>query len=165
MKTFKLLDNLTGKIGTPQTDFSYERKGNLLSFCFEAYESSLNSFSNIDNDQLYKGDVVEIFLDLGDDFYYEFEVAPNGATFVAKILNREITFTENNFFKSKTYIKGDMYQVYMMVDISKLKHNGKIRFNAFRIETKGIKSEYILQALSPTLCETFHVREKFIDLN
>lgn len=165
MKTFQLFDNQTGVIGTPTTILSYERKGNLLSFSFEAYESSLNSFSNIDNNQLYKGDVVEIFLDLGDDFYYEFEVAPNGATFVAKILNRQITFIENNFFKSKTYIKGDMYQAYMMIDISKLKHNGKIKFNAFRIETKGIKSEYILQALSPTLCETFHVRDKFIDLN
>ena len=50
-------------------------------FEFSAYDSSLNSFSNIDNDELYNGDVVEVFLDLGDEVYYEFEVAPNGASF------------------------------------------------------------------------------------
>ena len=52
----------------------------------------------------------------------------------------------------------------MIIDLSAFNHKGDIKFNAFRIETKGIKSDYILQALSPTLSNTFHVREKFIKL-
>ena len=70
----KLVDNLTGKNIKPDTFVSYEIKDGKLIFNFEAYDSSLNSYSNIDNDKLYNGDVVEVFLDVGDEFYYEFEV-------------------------------------------------------------------------------------------
>lgn len=164
MKEVRLFDNRTGEIGVPETLLSFERNDNLLSFSFEAFDSSLNSYSNIHNDKLFNGDVVEVFLDFGDEFYYEFEVAPNGATFVAKILNRQIIFIDDSFFTASASINGNSYKVTMNIDVSKLKHNANIKFNAYRIETKGIKSDYILQALSPTLCDTFHMREKFIDL-
>ena len=51
----------------------------------------------------------------------------------------------------------------MIIDLGKFKQIKQIKFNAFRIETKGIKQDYILQALSPTLKDIFHVRDKFID--
>ena len=159
----KLLDNRTGKEILPETLVTYKKDNNVLFFEFNAKDSSLNSYSNKDNDEIWRGDVVEVFLDLGDDFYYEFEVAPNGATFVAKIIDGKSLFIKNNFFKSEAIIKGNNYQVAMVIDLSKFINPKSIKFNMFRIETKGIKQDYILQALSPTLSNTFHVRDKFIE--
>lgn len=164
MKTILLLDNRTGRQIEPKTSFTYTKKNNHLFFQFIAYDSSLNSYSNNDNDELYKGDVVEIFLDLGDDFYYEFEVAPAGATFIAKIINGTPLFIKKDFFKSKVTIDGQTYKVNMAIDLDKYKQIKHIKFNAFRIETKGIRQNYILQALSPTLTDSFHVRNKFVEL-
>ena len=160
----QLLDNRSGKLSVPTTNVSYKIKDNFFVCSFEAYESSLNSFSNKNNDEIYNGDVVEVFLDLGDDFYYEFEVAPNGATFIAKILNGNIIFVENTFFESNVRIEGNNYFVKMKIDLSKLGESKNIKFNAFRIETKGIKPNYILQALCPTLSNSFHVRDKFVKI-
>ena len=157
----RLFDNRTGKLGEPLTNISYEKTGDILTFTFEAFDSSLNSFSSKNNDAIYNGDVVEVFLDFGDDFYYEFEIAPNGATFIAKILNGNIIFVENTFFESSVRIEGNNYFVKMRIDLSKLGESKNIKFNAFRIETKGIKPNYILQALCPTLSNSFHVRDKF----
>lgn len=161
----RLLDNRSGKEVEPKTLLSVNRINDILIFEFEAYDSSLNSFSSINNDELYNGDVVEVFLDLGDEFYYEFEVAPNGANFVAKIINGTPVFINNDFFSSSSSIKDDSYFVTMKIDLSKLRNDKKIRYNAFRIETKRIETNYILEALSPTLSNTFHVRDKFIELN
>ena len=160
----RLLDNCSGNFIDPITNVSYEINGNILEFNFEAFDSALNSFSNEDNDAIYNGDVVEVFLDLGDEFYYEFEVAPNGTTFIAKILNGNIIFVENTFFESNVRIEGNNYFVKMKIDLSKLGESKNIKFNAFRIETKGIKPNYILQALCPTLSNSFHVRDKFINI-
>lgn len=161
----RLLDNRSEKEVEPKTLLSVNRIDDTLIFEFSAYDSSLNSFSNIDNDELYNGDVVEVFLDLGDEFYYEFEVAPNGASFVAKIVNGTPVFINNDFFAPSSSIKDNSYFVTMKIDLSELGNNKKIRYNAFRIETKRIETNYILEALSPTLSNTFHVRDKFIELN
>ena len=158
-----LFDNHTGKKAIPETLVSYKKEENKLLFEFIAKDSSLSSYSNKDNDEIYRGDVVEIFLDFGDEYYYEFEVAPNGTTFVAKIINGTPLFIKNDFFKNKAIIDGQTYKVNMAIDLDKFKQIKHIKFNAFRIETKGIKQDYILQALSPTLKDTFHVRDKFID--
>ena len=157
-----LLDNLTGKEVFPKTEFEVIKRKNILSFHFIAHDSSLISYSNKDNDELWRGNVVEVFLSLGDDFYYEFEVAPSGAAFVATILNRQITFINNDFFSSICKRSNNQYEVIMNVDLSKLKHNNNIEYNAFRIEM--VNERQILEALNPTLCNTFHVREKFMRL-
>ena len=160
----RLPDNRTGKEGNPQTLFSYKKDGKYLAFEFYATESSLSSYSDVDNGDLYNGDVVELFLDFGDEFYYEFEVAPNGKKFVAKSFNGKPVFVKNDFFECFVKIEGNDYHVTMTIDLSKFKETKTIKFNAFRIETKGIKPEYILQALSPTLSNSFHVRDKFLKL-
>ena len=160
----ELLDNRTGNTSEVKTYFEVKKKHNFLEFYFEAFDSSLNSYSNNDNDALYNGDVVEVFLDLGFEDYFEFEVAPNGATFVATIKNIKPTFISRDFFKSDVVIDRNNYYVKINLDLSKFDYKF-IKFNAFRIETKGIRSEYILQALSPTFTNSFHVREKFVELS
>lgn len=161
-----LLDNFSGKIAKPRTSVEIKNKGSSLVFSFAAEESSLFSYSKKNNDDLWKGSVVEVFLDLGDkDFYYEFEVAPNGATFIAKKYIDHLEFIENNFFKSTTSIKEKTYIVEMEIDLSKLRISNCIRYNCFRIENECPKEKSDnLSALSPTLCDTFHIRDKFLDL-
>ena len=160
-----LRDNHTGEIAIPKTLVSLERVDNTLIFSFKAYNSFLISYSNNNNSNLWKACACEVFLDLGDDFYYEFEVAPNGAFFVAKIKNRAITFFEQNFFSSSARIEKDNYFVEMTIDLDKIGYNPKyIKYNCFRVEYRPNEKEQILSALNPTLCDTFHVRDKFLTL-
>ena len=165
-KTMMILkDNISGLDGLVKTEFSIKREGNVLFCHFNAYDSSLNSYSDKNNDRQFDGDVVEIFIDIGEkDSYLEIEVAPNGAIFVANIKNLKVNFIDNSFVKSKVSIKGNDYFVDLVIDLSSFNIIKPIRYNAFRIETKNIKTNYILLAVSPTLCDTFHVRDKFIAL-
>ena len=160
-----LSDNFDGQKANPQTLFDIERKRDKLLFHFIAQESCLYSFSKENNSDLWRGCVCEVFLDLGDDFYYEFEVAPNGATFIAKIKDRKITFFDCDFFVSEAKVEGNTYSVTMQIDLAKLSNPPFIRYNAFRVETRPNEKEQNLSALNPTLCETFHIRDKFIKLS
>ena len=160
-----LRDNITGLESSVKTEFSIEQKGKHLICLFKAYDSSLTSHGNKDNDELYRGDVVEVFLDIGEpNSYLEIEVAPNGKKFVANIINKEIHFIDNNFVKSKVEIQNNDYFVTIDIDLTKFNILKPIKYNAYRIETKGIKENYLLLAASPTMCDTFHVRDSFIDL-
>ena len=159
-----LKDNRTGKTGNPLTGFDVKRDKNILTFVFEAQESSLESFSDKNNDDLWRLNVVEVFLDMGDDFYYEFEVAPNGKTFIAKIKNRNVIFFDCDFFSSNVETIGNTYKITMKIDISLFKNTKEVHYNAFRVETKNVGDKQNLQALNPTFCDTFHVRDKFISL-
>ena len=161
-----LKNNFNGGQTKTKTSFAVKKIGSTIIANFIAHDSSLFSYSIKDNDDLWKGCVVELFLDLGDrDFYYEFEVAPNGAIFVAKKYIDHLKFIKNDFFKSKSVIEGTSYKVEMVIDLSKLNTLKDIRYNAFRIENDSSKEKSDnLFALNPTLCDTFHIREKFIKL-
>ena len=159
-----LLNNLDAKKPNKVTDFNYVKSDNLITFNFDCYDSCLYSYSNKNNDDLWKGCVAEIFLDTGLDFYYEFEVAPNGAVFAAKIRNRQIEYIDPSIIESRSTINGNNYQIQITVNLNKLEKGDELKFNAFRVENKKGETIQQLQALNPTLCETFHVREKFIRL-
>lgn len=160
-----LLNNFNGNIAKPETLVKIEKKDEKIIFNFEAFDSCLFSYSNRNNAPLWKGCVCEVFLDVGDDFYYEFEVAPNGKTFIAKIKDKKVTFIKQNFFYSKVAISDNKYCVTMEIDLAKLNNPKIIKYNCFRLETKPNEKKQNLSALNPTLCDTFHVREKFIILN
>ena len=161
-----LSNNFTGELGVPKTSFEIKKEDGSLIFSFVAHDSYLYSYSKKNNDDLWKGCVTEVFLDLGDkDFYYEFEVAPNGAVFVAKKFVDHLEFPQNYFFIGISKIYGKDYEVTMEVDLTKLKISKNIKYNAFRVENETAKEKSKnLFALSPTFSDTFHVRDKFIDL-
>ena len=50
----------------------------------------------------------------------------------------------------------------MIIDLSNIPLKDTLKFNAFRTEV--VDGVQILEALNPTLCETFHKRDKFIEL-
>lgn len=160
-----LLNNFNGNVAIPKTKVKIKKLESKIIFNFQAYNSNLFSYSNENNSDLWRASVCEVFLDLGDDFYYEFEVAPNGATFIAKIKNGEITFFKQNFFSSSSRIEKDNYFIEMVIDLDKIGYTPKhIKYNCFRVETKPNEKEQNLSALNPTLCGTFHVRENFLTL-
>ena len=155
-----LLDNHTGIIAEPKTLFDIKIKDSIITAHFSALGSSLTSFSKLDNSDLWKDNVVEIFLDLGvEGFYYEFEIAPNGAKFVAKKYPNHLEYLPTDLIDTGVSIDGNTYSVELKMDLTKFPRYTYIRYNAFRIE-KGT----MLQALSPTYSDTFHVRDKFISL-
>ena len=160
-----LRNNFNGNVANPKTLVKIVNKNDKIVINYKAYNSCLFSYSSKNNSELWRGCVCEFFLDLGDDFYYEFEVAPNGATFVAKIKDRKITFFEQDFFSSKARIEKNNYFVEMIIDLNRIGYIPQyIKYNCFRVETNPNKKEQNLSALNPTLCGTFHVRDKFLTL-
>ncbi len=156
----KLLENLTGKKACYKTKFSFSEKDDYFCFAFKAYNSTFNSYSNQYNDDLYKGDVCELFIKYGkENHYYEIEVAPNGATFLADIENINGNFNgtrlKDCFVKTSAKIKKNCYLITILIPKSFIETK-KVEFNAFRIETDGLESEKHLFALHPTLSNTFH---------
>ena len=91
---WRLKENLSGKYPDRKTELEIKKTEEILSFRFSCSKSEMISFSNKNNDELYRASVVEVFLDVGEESYYEIEVAPNGATFFAKILNRIVTLLD-----------------------------------------------------------------------
>ena len=154
-----LKDNFNGKVASPLTEFDFSIQNSVISFNFIAHDSTLISYSSKNNDELWRVNVVEIFLDCGDkDYYYEFEVAPNGAWFVAKKYVEHLEMIDNpQFIKILNGISKNTYSVKIEIDLTKIPVKSLVKFNAFRIES-GKK----LEAFSPTYCSTFHVRERFV---
>ena len=164
-----LLKDING--GTPkfETEFKPSQTKDYLIFQFRAMNSSLTSFSNVYNDDIWKGDVCEVFLADGKtDTYYEVEVAPNGTLFFGKIHfengTRILTKLENKGVSARVFqTSDDQYEVYLAVP--KALFTKEIYYNAFRLETEGQEQEKNKFALFPTYCETFHKPELFQKLD
>ena len=162
---WRFKDNVTGSVPDRKTELEIIKQDKMVSFNFACSKSDLISYSDKNNDRLYDASVVEVFIDVGEEDYYEIEVAPNGAIFFAKILNKKVTFIDNdNFFTSEVHIEGVKYFVTIKVDLSRVKDLNQVKFNAYRIE-KDKEGKQSLYALFPTFSNTFHVPERFVLLN
>lgn len=160
-----LRENIGGDISKYPTDVTIEI-GDKLCAHFEAKNSCLESYSNVYNDDLWKSNTVEIFVDVGkENKYWEIEVAPNGTVFLAEVtrINGENTLRmiDECFVEANVQIVDNSYKVDIKIPLAKLDVTDiqKIRFNAFRIEMEGPKQ--YLSSLFPTFCETFHKPEAF----
>ncbi|MBR4377548.1 MAG: hypothetical protein IKP50_01475 [Bacilli bacterium] len=154
-----LKNNRNGKPGIPTTEVECFYNDDVLVFNFVAYDSTLESFSNRNNDEIWRGNVVEVFLDVGElEYYYEFEVAPNGTIFVAQKYKDKLIFVNNNFFNAKVEKRGNSYVARMEIETRKIAKTNNLLFNAFRCEGDS------LEALSPTFSDTFHKKEYFVSV-
>ncbi len=168
----KLKDAVTGKETPFTTTLSYTWRSRNLIFNFKCANSKCFSAYSEDNDPIYLGDVVELFLCTGKDpnEYYEIEVAPNGTRFFALIKNKgeklDTTFFAPPFTADVRMTEGG-YDVTITIPESSIGYTGKekIRFNAYRIETEGGTPEKNLLALNPTGKRAFHVPERFVTLD
>ena len=163
-----LKETKTGEKTPFTTTVEYGRFANNLRFKFCANNSQRFSAYSEDNEPIYLGDVVELFICTGEDIneYYEIEVAPNGTVFFANIVNEngnlKTTFLPKSFTSTVKFTE-DGYEVEILIPYTSVNAGEyPIRFNAYRIETEGGFPEKNLLALNPTLCGKFHCPEKFI---
>ncbi|MCQ3035755.1 MAG: hypothetical protein MJ248_06060 [Bacilli bacterium] len=167
----ELKNNITGEEAIYETKFDIKICEGKLVLNYYAKHSQFYSYSDKFNDDIYKGDVVEIFIDVGQkDHYWEIEVAPNGTVFLADITNDGKSFSgarlKENFVERKVTLYENDYDVLMEIPLDKLGYNPEygIKYNAYRIDTDGGIENAHLFALSPTMCGSFHKKEAFIKL-
>ena len=115
------------------TELSVRRENDYVVFTFVAKRSSFYSAGNKYNDPLYDGSVVEVFIDYGKaNHYYEVEVAPNGAVFLADIENINgktlINCLDNCFVKTDVKIDGDAYTATIKIPLEKIIIHRTIRW-------------------------------------
>ena len=146
-----------------------------LSFEFFCKNSKFFSADDKYNGPIFDGDVCEAFICTGDDprKYYEIEGSPNNTVFLSYMTNlgpgqydAQYFSEEDNFLKSEVEILGNDYRLKFSMPLDKIGYDPKrgIKFNAYRIETEGGHTDLHLLALNPTLCDTFHVYEAFVEL-
>lgn len=136
-----------------------KEEGGLRLF-YSAYDSCFYSPFTKDNDPIYDGCAVEIFFspDGNANEYYEYEFSPNGLVWAGKIRHENgerMTEMIDPSIPHTVKKEGKNYFVEAFIPVKYAA--GKSRFNAFRIEREGADKPYLLYAVFPTLCETFHV--------
>lgn len=149
-----------------------------LTFEFYCENSQFFSASDKYNGPLFDGDVCEAFIctDGSRKYYYEIEVAPNGALFLEKITNNLNPSYPNDIIEEPVedcfltseveLLNGGKYKVRFSMSLEKIGYNPDkgILFNAYRIETDGGETDKYLLAVNPTLKDFFHCPECFIEL-
>ena len=171
---FTLLNNKTGKEDLAHlTNVEVKLTDTHLEFYFDCKNSLFYSAGDYFNAELYKGDVCEAFIctDGVGKNYYEVEVAPNNSVFLKYITYRGYKDFSGedcgNFVESKVEVNGKDYKVFFRVPLDSIGYTSDkgILLNIFRIDTDGGEEQdkYLL-SLSPTLCDSFHMPDKFIKL-
>ena len=173
-KRYELRENFTGKDCPDfKTIVDVTLTDTELVFEFDCKNSQHYSASDEYNADLWKGDVCEAFIctDGTRKFYYEIEVAPNGAVFLkymeyltqGNLIENEI---KENFVGTNVEINGNDYKLKFSVPLDKIGYSKEkgILYNIFRIETEGGIQDKNLLAMNPTLCETFHDNNFLVEL-
>ncbi len=173
-KRYVLKENITGEdIPNFHTELDVTLTDTHIVFEFDCKNSQFYSAYDTYNAPIWEGDVCEAFICTNGekDLYFEIEVAPNNVVFlkqmkylgVGEIEEYDI---ENNFVDSKVELFENNYKLRFSVPLDKIGYDKEkgILFNAFRIETEGGIQEKNLLALNPTMCDTFHNNEYFVEL-
>ena len=114
---------------------------NLLNFNFEIIDDEIFNPYQKDNDNLYKYDVVEVFISFDNNCerYFEYELSPFGVRFLGiinnpthKVANLELIKPD---FIYKTNIFSNGYKATISIDINKIDNFSldKILFNCFNV--------------------------------
>lgn len=161
-----LCENQTGGAAQPTCLFRFSRNAENFTFDFQVQDGHLFCPYRKDNEPLYEGDAVEVFVspDGNEKEYYELEVSPAGARFFACIQNDPDNGYATSLtllppaFSAETEQTKDGYRVRIVLPLKQLKgyRSELCRFNAYRLDYDGDGALRQLQALNPTLCDSFH---------
>lgn len=161
-------ENLTGGEAKYNTNFSFFIDEENFHASFDADDSSLESFSETYNAELWRGNVVEVFIDVGrPNSYWELEVAPNGTMFLAEVTRindvSTLRMLDENFASAEVKRTETSYHVDITIPLRRMLYNKAygIKLNAFRVEMEG-DVQYRM-ALNPTLLQTFHDMNAFLE--
>ena len=166
-KPYHLRENVTGA-ENEECSFRF-RLGELeADFFFGVRDEDVISPFQEDNEDIWQGDAVEVFLspDGNPEHYFELEVSPLGVRFWG-----EVTFAEGKKrlkklpppFEAEVVRTEAGYAVQIKLPLAAMQGYDRtaVMLNAFRLDKKA-DGRQKLYALNPTLCESFHKPQKFI---
>ena len=167
MTTF-LRENTTG-IENDDCLFSCNLGKEAIDFCFEVKDEDLISPFSKDNEDLWQGDAVEVFLSPDGDRtrYFELQVSPFGVRFFGEVINRDGKTPQLKklppMFQAKAERTEEGYKVHIELPYGELGAvlPENIAFNAFRLDKKA-DGRQLLYALSPTFSDSFHRPQYFV---
>lgn len=168
-KTYFLRENITGQ-ENGECSFRFERGQDAFRFYFEVCDEDIISPFAADNEDIFDGDAVEVFIAPAGDraHYYEIEVSPFGKRFWAKIVNStgvklDVVDRRVPAYTAQVEHTESGYRAQITVPFSALEDFDaeKYLFNAFRLDKKA-DGRQLLYALSPTFCKKFHRPKYFL---
>lgn len=166
-RTYHLRENVTGA-GNGECSFCFRFGEREAEFFFGVRDEDVISPFQEDNEDIWQGDAVEVFLspDGNREHYFELEVSPLGVRFWG-----EVTFSggEKRLKKLPPPFRADAartqegYVVQIKLPLAAMRgyDRAAVMLNAFRLDKKA-DGRQKLYALNPTLCESFHKPQKFI---
>ncbi len=159
---YSLKENVTGR-EDDGCRFRYVLSGEAISFFFDVEDEDIVSPYRKDNENIFLGDAVEVFLSPDGDLtrYKELEVSPFGVRFYGNIRNESGSFPELEkippAFSADVRMREGGWRAEIVLPLAALEgFDGKtMKLNAFRLDKKA-DGRLLLYALNPTLCESFH---------
>ncbi len=170
-KDYFLKENVSGKESC-ECKFRFQIGKDKLNFIFDVTDPDIISPYSSDNENIYYGDAVEIFITPDGDLgrYKELEVSPFGVRFFGNIINRdgktpELTKIAPAFSaQAMETLTGYRVVIDLPFESAGIRDLKKAKFNAYRLDKKA-DGKLLLYALNPTMCESFHRPAYFVELN
>ena len=168
-KAYYLRENVTGA-ENGECSFCFRFGEREAEFFFDVTDADLISPFQEDNEDIWQGDAVEVFLSPDGSLsrYYELEVSPFGVRFWGEVT---IAGGEKRLkklpppFEAEVSRTSDGYAVHIRLPLAAMQRYDRtaVMLNAFRLD-KHTDGRQGLYALNPTLCETFHKPEYFLKI-
>lgn len=163
-----LRENTTG-IENDGCLFSCNLGKEAIDFCFEVKDGDLISPFSKDNEDIWQGDAVEVFLSPDGDRtrYFELQVSPFGVRFWGEVINRDGKTPQLKklppMFQARAERTEEGYKVHIELPYGELGAvlPERMAFNAFRLDKKA-DGRQLLYALSPTFSNSFHRPQYFV---
>lgn len=166
-RTYHLRENITGA-ENEECSFCFRFGEREAEFFFDVKDEDVISPFQEDNEDIWQGDAVEVFLspDGNPEHYFELEVSPFGVRFWGEVMfaegEKRLKKLPPPFGAEATRTK-DGYAVQIKLPLVAMQgyDRNAVMLNAFRLDKKADGGQD-LYALNPTRCETFHKPEYFL---
>lgn len=163
-----LKENITGGEPLNQTLFKMNIKDDTFIFNFKVYDNNIFTFGKKHNDNLYKGDIIEIILTLGSkNEYLEIEVNPENLryTVIVKNIDKKLDIKKTNFpLISKVTKTPFGWELEIKIKLKDLYKIGFSNESYFAIYRQDFQDSLNLYALNPTYTVSFHEVDRFLKL-
>ena len=166
-RTYYLRENVTGA-ENEECSFRFRFGERETEFFFNVTDGEIISPFKEDNEDVWQGDAVEVFLSPDGDLtrYYELEVSPFGVRFWGEIAFSESMRVLKKLpppFRAEVTRTKDGYAVRIRLPLAAMQgyDRAAVMLNAFRLDKKA-DGRQELYALNPTGCTTFHKPEYFL---
>ena len=163
-----LRENCTGAEDT-RCQFRFAYAEDALCFWFRVEDDEIVSPYTEDNEDIWQGDAVEVFLSPDGDRkrYLELEISPFGVRFYGKIVNEDgktpVLTKQKPPFAANVRRTEFGYEVFASLPLAAPDgfDRGKMVMNAFCLDKRANGGQRLF-ALNPTLCGSFHRPEFFV---